>query len=350
MKFYLKSALCSFALIGFLGCTPRKFNTSATKEVKDVVSMQRTSNPGEYSAQCASGSTEIVTEWDIKNNNLCPHISIPQPSGIVSMQRRGDGRFDVLCAADIANSRVISAEDIVAGKACGNVAPGPNLKFKSISVGFDHVCALYADSVKCWGDNDFGKTIVPALNKPTQVSAGGNNTCALDADGVKCWGGDDAGQTIVPVLNKPTQVSAGALHTCALDADGVKCWGIKSAGEIRVPVLNKPTQVSAGAYHTCALDADGVKCWGANYNNNYGQTIVPVLNKPTQVSSGTYHTCALDAAGVKCWGSNDEGLTTVPVLNKPNQVSAGNYNTCALDADGVKCWGANDRGQSTVPQ
>ena len=116
MKFYLKSALCSFALIGFLSCTTRKFNTSDTKEVKDVVSMQRTSNPGEYSAQCASGSTEIVTEWDIKNNNICPHISIPQPSGIVSMQRRGDGRFDVLCASDIANSRVISAEDIVAAK------------------------------------------------------------------------------------------------------------------------------------------------------------------------------------------------------------------------------------------
>ncbi len=237
MNFKLKLSLCSFALIGFLSCTTRKFNTSDTKEVKDVVSILRTSNPGEYSAQCASGSAEIVTEWDIKNNNFCPHINIPQLSGIVSLQRRGDGRFDVLCASDIAISRVVSAEDIVAGKACGNVAPGSKLKFTSISAGDDHSCALYADTVKCWGTKgqDLGQIKVPVLNKPTQVAAGASHTCALDTDGVKCWGKSLEGQTTVPMLNKPTQVAAGARHTCALDAAGVKCWGQNKDGQTTVP-------------------------------------------------------------------------------------------------------------------
>lgn len=250
-----------------------------------------------------------------------------------------------------------------------------------VQAGLNYTCARDADGVKCWGQNEFGQTNVPALNEPTQISinehhscaltqagvkcwgqntyqqldipalatpkgvaVGGIHTCALDAAGVKCWGYNADGQSTVPALSAPTQVTTGGNHSCALDAGTVKCWGI--AGPTAVPALNQPRFVAGGFRHSCALDADGVKCWGDNAS---GQITVPALRQPTQVSTGTSHTCALDADGVKCWGLNTSGQTTVPALNRPITVSAGSAHTCAIDADGVKCWGNNGQGQTTPP-
>ena len=74
------------------------------------------------------------------------------------------------------------------------------------------MCAvLDDDSVKCWGDNWYGKL---GLGEPSSRGDGpgemGDNLPAVDLG---------TGRTA-------KMISAGGFHTCAvLDDDSVKCWG-----------------------------------------------------------------------------------------------------------------------------
>jgi hypothetical protein len=224
-----------------------------------------------------------------------------------------------------------------------------------VSAGMYHTCALDDDGVKCWGLNDHGQTVVPALNNPIQISAGGSHTCALDknAQGIKsvvCWGDNSQGQTAVPALSNPVSVSAGAAGTCAQDDNGVTCWGYNNEHQVDgVPTLNAPKQISA-SYHNCALDSAGVHCWGRNYE---GQSTVPTLTAPRLVAAGGFHTCAVDGNAVKCWGSDSEGQSTLPsaaTFTSPQSVAAGFLHTCVLDMGQVRCFTDNDAfGAATVP-
>lgn len=251
---------------------------------------------------------------------------------------------------------------------------------RQVGAGYLHACAIDDSVVRCWGNNDYGQTIVPALTNPTQIGGGERHACALDSTGMHCWGSNYYGETVVPALVNPTQMSVAPYHTCALDSAGVHCWGLNNNGQIDVPILTAPTQVSGGLYHSCAIDSTGVHCWGAgttsmsrytSFNTKsgqeFGQSVAPVLSNPKQIEAGGWHTCAIDDNGLHCWGAGTTSITArsgiegsdgtgfeygqsvVPTLMHPRQVTAGLYHTCALDDNGVHCWGANGFGQTNVP-
>ena len=71
------------------------------------------------------------------------------------------------------------------------VPPPPVKKYKAISSGANHVCALAEDgSIMCWGDDSQGQVSKrPASGVFTTIDSGDNHTCALRNDGaVICWG------------------------------------------------------------------------------------------------------------------------------------------------------------------
>ncbi len=95
------------------------------KAVEDIVSMQRTNSPDEYSVLCANGTKEIVTTIDLQLNNVCPHKNIVTLGKILSMQRREDGRFDVICRQNPTSVSVFSAQQIRDGVACADTKLPP---------------------------------------------------------------------------------------------------------------------------------------------------------------------------------------------------------------------------------
>ena len=223
----------------------------------------------------------------------------------------------------------------------GNALPTVNLgtgrTATAISAGRDHTCALLDnDTVKCWGQNDFGQlglgdtnhrgdqpaemgNALPTLNLGTgrtavTVTAGFRYTCALlDNAGVKCWGGGVHGRLGVgsstdrgdgpgemgdalPAVDLGTGRTVTALdvgdnHACALlDDRGVKCWGYNLHGQLGIGELN-PRGDQPGEMGDALPAAD----------LGTGRTA-------TSLAVGYLHTCAvLDTSRVKCWGFNANG-------------------------------------------
>ena len=108
---------------------------------------------------------------------------------------------------------------------CGNSA----CTAKQVAVGGHHTCAvLNDDTVKCWGEGNYGKlgygnkndrgdpSQLPTVDLGTgktakQVSAGGQHTCAvLNDDTVKCWGYGEYGQLGYGQTNNRDRGDAGA--------------------------------------------------------------------------------------------------------------------------------------------
>lgn len=245
------------------------------------------------------------------------------------------------------------------------------------------------------------------------VSLGGGHACALTVDGkAYCWGyradgncGDGMTSTTQLDWSKPhavagdltfSKISAGVgYHTCAIDtAKKLYCWGANHRGQVGdggptkgttaepdaalrfspVPILPGTTfaDVSAGAEHTCAVDTSGkVYCWGANGDYQAGNdafhldAVVPTEVTGTgalsfaKVSAGHRHTCALTTDGAGwCWGNRDSGAlgdgqpwnlgaTSSPVLVAGSlawsRIAAGGTHTCGIEkgTGDVYCWGVN---------
>jgi alpha-tubulin suppressor-like RCC1 family protein len=250
---------------------------------------------------------------------------------------------------------------------------GTGLRVERIALGKDsHTCALLSnDSVKCWGDNDFGQLgigdfidrggypmqmgdALPAVDLgvgrvPVDLVAGTNHTCAIFPDGsLKCWGnnsnrqlgiGDDytrgglvgdMGDALPEVPlggGRVKQVVAASVHTCALLQDGsVKCWGWQRGFEdapvkpdepvttVYLPGGLSARELGAGGAHTCAALSDGtVRCWAVT-----DHAFEPVDVMPAVMFQGTDEVarlgvaggrgCALFAGGsVECWTIPEDG-------------------------------------------
>jgi alpha-tubulin suppressor-like RCC1 family protein/tetratricopeptide (TPR) repeat protein len=139
------------------------------------------------------------------------------------------------------------------------VAVYGNQRFKSISSGLSHTCAVDKDgALYCWGKNSKGDlglpsamssslpVQVPSKFKFKSVSCGSDSTCAITEDGkAYCWGGNEYGQlgngtkigSIAPVAvlasSKFHMISVGNGYACAITTDGAAiCWGLNGDGEL----------------------------------------------------------------------------------------------------------------------
>ncbi|MSP25312.1 MAG: hypothetical protein EXR75_09145, partial [Myxococcales bacterium] len=219
----------------------------------------------------------------------------------------------------------------VAG-ACKPLVQSPHAK--AIAGGAFHTCALLSDdTVKCWGNNEYG-----------QLGLGDTSN--------RGDGPNELGNALPAVLlgtgKTAKAIAVGDYHTCALLSDDtVKCWGYNYFGQLglgdmsfrgiapnqmgdalpAVPLGTGKTAkaIGAGVDHTCALlNDDTVKCWGKNYDgqlglgdmshrgdgpNELGDALPAVLlgtgKTAKAIAAGYYHTCALFSDDtVKCWGNN----------------------------------------------
>ncbi|WP_342381900.1 Ig-like domain-containing protein [Myxococcus stipitatus] len=235
--------------------------------------------------------------------------------GLGDMEDRGDGPGEM-------------------GDALPSVSLGTGRTAKALVAGVAHTCALLDDdSVKCWGDNQFGQLglghrsrhgdapggmgdALPSVSLGTgrtakALAARGRSTCALLDDGsIKCWGLNMSGQ-----LGLGEQSNRG-------DAPGEMGDGLPS---VQMGTGRTALAVTAGENSVCALLDDGsVKCWGGNTWGQLGlghtipQGLVPSQmgdglppvslgagHTVTALVVGESHVCAtFDEGSLKCWGPN----------------------------------------------
>jgi len=227
------------------------------------------------------------------------------------------------------------------------------LKFRSISAGGAHACALTVTGVVyCWGSNTVGElgvgdlvtrttpTPVPGTDGFTMVVASDFHTCATKGSLTYCWGAKLAatGHSLAP-SPVATSVSfstlaAGTEHSCGLVAGGAMyCWGDNAVGQLGNGLReSSPTPVTVSGltftamatkgYTTCGISGDAAYCWGWNELGQLGIGYVTPRSAPQQVtparvagshvfasiSVGVWHTCALTKTGAAyCWGLNSDG-------------------------------------------
>ena len=294
----------------------------------------------------------------------------------------------------------------------------------SVSAGREHSCALGPDGrAWCWGSNEFlqlgvaddgttcarGDRQIPCRLAPVavnttvrfkRISAGGVHTCALSVDdAIYCWGDNLRGElgdpTVrssavpIPVVSTALffDVAAGGQHSCGLRTDGVAfCWGANDIGQIgngsQSFGFGAPSQLNAafrfisivaGDDRTCARIADGSAfCWGSTWVNRVsGTDVTRSQNTParvqtslvfSQLSLGNGTTCGIAADNsAHCWEANATGAigdgTAAGSINPQGVVgghrfvaiAGGAAQTCAIGETGhAWCWGAGSRGELGV--
>lgn len=336
----------------------------------------------------------------------------------------------------------LGAPDTLAHPAPAPVGSGR--RYTAISAGAAHVCAIAADSTAwCWGSNSHGQlgdgrsgedamsptpvAVTGGLRFRT-ISAGFRHTCAVTtSDAAYCWGDDRYGKlgdgdastpvgTPSPVAGGLAlrYVSVGGAHSCALTMRGAPyCWGDNNQGQLGTSLPHvdclvnasvfatercrgRPTpvdsarafaEISTGGWHTCAVTAAGaVSCWGLSGSGQLGaadstpcRVNVPAVDAAVRLScrasaapiasgrrfrvltAGEQFTCALGAdSTASCWGANYAGqlgrgdprlprsAEAAPVSGGLRFVSlrAGGSHVCGLTADGaIFCWGSSLRGE-----
>jgi hypothetical protein len=90
-----------------------------------------------------------------------------------------------------------------------------------------NACAIHEEGLVCWQNPDEVPLAIPEVAKNARdLSSLDDNICTINQDKtVSCFGANDQGQTLVPALRNTAVMSAGTVHACALDDSGLKCWG-----------------------------------------------------------------------------------------------------------------------------
>ena len=140
-----------------------------------------------------------------------------------------------------------------------------NQPVKAISVGNTHSCVVLDNhSAMCWGDNTYGQlgngnsgsgqlsnvpVAVSALGPIKSISLGYQHTCAVLSDeSLKCWGSIEDGQL----------------------GNGVTS-GLNAVNPVSVSGLGAVRSISLGYSHSCALLSNQrAKCWGSNNDGQLG--------------------------------------------------------------------------------
>ena len=178
--------------------------------------------------------------------------------------RLADGTYQ--CLGFNTDGQVGNDSDPDDAAAVAEVTNVANITGPAIQAGTLHVCALDANGeLQCWGWNNNGQlgngTEGAAANAraPVKVSDLGvgvkafslaKHTCAIDAaDTLYCWGdnqygvlgvGDESPRAVPTKVSfgtvlegTPLQISVGGFHSCAsMDNDEVWCWGRNNQGQL----------------------------------------------------------------------------------------------------------------------
>jgi alpha-tubulin suppressor-like RCC1 family protein len=234
--------------------------------------------------------------------------------------------------------------------------PVTGVSAKALALGDTHTCVItLTGAVQCWGSNSKGQlgvavSSIADSSSPLTISgltaktikSGFDHICAIaDNDTVKCWGDNQYGQlgnasnadSFSPVgasgLTGVSSLATGAYHSCAATATAVSCWGHNNAGQLGSNAstdMNSPAQTStslsgvtqlvAGLSHTCALSGTTAVCWGSNASKQLSGTgaggnsmvTVSLSSSPKSLSAGLNHTCAQDSNNhTYCWGAGTSG-------------------------------------------
>ena len=267
--------------------------------------------------------------------------------------------------------------------------PGPDERYKAITAGEDHTCALALDgAVYCWGANSRGQSNAPVDERFTSITGHHDVTCGLRADGTAvCWG--DRTQSpwspLPGVAFKAVTTGVGILpdgtvkrwrdqpdaytpagrfdsitngrgynsFRCGLRDDGsVECWNEErklSSGPEDVTF----TSISSKYEFACGLDNAGTPhCWRVHgVAVNFGQWSPPADEVFKVITTGSVHACGLRLDGsAVCWGNDYRGKTSPPAELVFTSLASGAKHTCGILTDGtLACWGGNDHGQSSPP-
>ncbi len=283
------------------------------------------------------------------------------------------------------NGHLVLGQDSVAGHCEFERGEGPcslvpvpvegNIRFRSITVGVAHACALTASGkAYCWGNEVDGQ--LGADSSVLHCRPNGLMTCRSALP--------------VPVAGDVAfrSISAGGFHTCGLTVDGrVLCWGANFMGQLGTdstgamcpdgpcalyptPIKAGPAEpvvaVASGGVHTCAIAADStLSCWGAENDEARSPVSTPAglsLVRPTYswlkfvaVSAGDFKTCGTTVTNVTyCWGSFNVGpelrmtldTTRITVDVPITAISVGEEHVCLLGiGGGAYCWGEGRDGQ-----
>lgn len=111
-----------------------------------------------------------------------------------------------------------------------NVSDG---QFLQISHGEWFGCGVKTDNtIECWRiylpeGNNYGQLVPPSPNEGfTQVSVASDHVCAIKADSIICWGRNDEGQAPSEVPGSFIDLATGFRTTCAVTEEGeIECWG-----------------------------------------------------------------------------------------------------------------------------
>ena len=376
----------------------------------DAAFTASTANPGNSFSAQSDFETGYLLTWGGPNRAQTVPARIDANSGYTASAHGSGSACEIRSPGTLWCWGANSTGALGLGDTTARGAPtqvGSDSTWTSVSEGNLHTCATRADSTLwCWGTNSFGELgngSTTAATVPTQVSSpattgwglltsGWGASCALRADTLWCWGDNQRGQVgDGTTTNRPTPVqvtvaavsgwrsmSNGDRHTCAISTGAaLYCWGTNPEGELGqgntgaytgpVAIPGSWSSIGVGQAHTCGIKTDGsLWCWGTNGNGQVGVGSTTNVTSPRQVGSATtwqqvtggqYHTCATRAdTTLWCWGLNSIGQlgdgtivqrttpvqVTVPFVTgwSLTTIGAESNRSCALRPDtSLWCWG-----------
>jgi alpha-tubulin suppressor-like RCC1 family protein len=250
-----------------------------------------------------------------------------------------------------------------------NVAPANDSGVSKVVAGLQHVCAIRAGELTCWG-----------LNKTGQIGNGDSGQVDGKADPLT-GSTYTAKFALTPYSVFPDGVSDVALgyeHTCAIRNGELFCWGSNQYGQIGqgtantgvssrpVSILTGAKQVAAHGRWTCVVSTTGqLACFGTRLVLTGAGAATPKLisaapkvlmaSGVSSVSLSANHGCVVMTSGaLQCFGQNamgevGNGLADGADVANPFEVfSIGTSSvittdsrTCAVVYGAMKCFGAS---------
>ena len=156
-----------------------------------------------------------------------------------------------------------------------------NGRFKAITGGNDHVCALSeSGNAVCWGSYetyDYADIDAPGRRFGRDRCVAETTTCGLSTDGnVACWGSNQYGP--IERSKRPFRGYQCRERSYVRVCDRTGMWrvgGSTTMARQKMCAVKVSSPSCAGDSHTCALRSDGSgACWGG------GPTVFSAIRRP----------------------------------------------------------------------